>query len=308
MIVITVVSPLVVYYTDENGNQVVASGKFTILAGVFSLLAIISYLLCYFMTTERVKPEEVTAGCSDEMEIPVSSLFSVLKELSADRAFLGMILSALIMLFATLMGQGLNNYLFADYFNNAKALSLFSILGLPATLILLGISTPITVRFGKKESGVACYLLAGITYLIIAVLNLKNVWLFIGVSFVAILAKQCFSMQAYALVTDVIDDHEVKTGRRDDGIIYGIYSFSRKIGQAIAGGMSGWALAAIGYDSAAIVQTESVKEGIYQISALFPAASYILCALILAFIYPLNKKRVAGNVNELERRRTKASV
>ena len=37
-------------------------------------------------------------------------------------------------------------------------------------------------------------------------------------------------------VTDVIDDMEVQTGNRDDGTIYGIYSFSRKIGQAIAGG------------------------------------------------------------------------
>ncbi|MGN0403840.1 MAG: MFS transporter, partial [Bariatricus sp.] len=124
-------------------------------------------------------------------------------------------------------------------------------------------------------------------------------------SFVAILAKQCFSMQAYALVTDVIDDREVKTGSRDDGMIYGVYSFSRKIGQAVAGGMSGWALSAIGYDSLAVAQTEAVKEGIYQISAVFPAISYILCALILAFVYPLNKRKVAENVAELERRHVK---
>lgn len=76
-----------------------------------------------------------------------------------------------------------------------------------------------------------------------------------------------------------------------------------QIGQAIAGGMSGWALAAIGYDSVAVAQTEAVKNGIYQISAIFPAISYILCALILAFIYPLNKRRVEKNVAELEKRR-----
>ncbi|MGN1140724.1 MAG: MFS transporter [Oliverpabstia sp.] len=301
MIVITVVSPLVVYYTDADGNQVVHAGKFTMLAGAFSVCAIICYLLCYFMTTERVKPEKEESIA----DVPKSSLFKVLKEVFTDRAFLGMILSALVMLFATLMGQGLNNYLFADYFNNAKALSVFSILALPATLLLLGVSTPMTVRFGKKESGVACFLIAGITYALISVLKLKNVWVFIAVSFVAILAKQCFSMQAYALVTDVIDDREVQKGTRDDGMIYGIYSFSRKIGQAIAGGMSGWALAAIGYDSVAVAQTEAVKNGIYQISAIFPAVSYILCALILAFIYPLNKKRVEKNVAELERRRQK---
>lgn len=300
MIVVTVVSPLVVYYTDADGNQVVHAGHFTALAGVFSVCAILCYLLCYFMTTERVKPEKKEAAVTDA---PKASLFTVFKEVFTDRAFLGMILSALFMLFATLVGQGLNNYLFADYFNNAKALSVFSILALPATLILLGVSTPLTVRFGKKESGTVCFLIAGVTYVVIAVMKIQNVWVFIGVSFIAILAKQCFSMQAYALVTDVIDEREVKTGSRDDGMIYGIYSFSRKIGQSIAGGMSGWALAAIGYDSAAVVQTEAVKNGIYQISAIFPAVSYLLCAAILAFIYPLGKKRVAENVRELERRK-----
>lgn len=300
-IVITVVAPLVVYYKDADGNQVVHAGRFTMLAGAFSICAIICYLLCYSMTTERVKPEKT----ENPVDVPKSSLFKVLKEVFTDRAFLGMILSALVMLFATLMGQGLNNYLFADYFNNAKALSIYSILAVPATLILLGVSTPITTRFGKKESGTVCFAIAGITYVLIAVLKLQNVWVFIGISFIAILAKQCFSMQAYALVTDVIDDREVHKGTRDDGMIYGIYSFSRKIGQAIAGGMSGWALAAIGYDSAAIVQTQAVKDGIYQISAIFPAISYILCALILGLIYPLSKKRVESNVSELERRRKK---
>lgn len=299
MIIITVVSPLVVYYTDANGNQVVHSRNFTILAGVFSLCAVLCYILCYFMTTERVREQKVELT----MDVPRASLFHVLKEVFTDRAFLGMILSALLMLFATLLGQGLNNFLFADYFQNTKALSVFSILALPATLLLMGVSTPLSVRFGKRESGAFCFAVAGLTYLVISLLNLKNVWAFIAVSFVAILARQCFSMQAYALVTDVIDDREVKTGSRDDGMIYGIYSFARKIGQALAGGMSGWALAAIGYDSAAVVQTEAVKFGIYQISALFPAFSYILCALIMIFIYPLSKKRVEENVAELSRRR-----
>ena len=299
MIAITVISPLMVYYTDENGNQAVNAEKFTLLAGIFSVCAVVSYLLCYFMTTERVKSEKVQEEFTD---MPKQSLFHILKEVFTDRAFLGMILSALVMLFATLVGQGLNNYLFADYFNNAKALSVFSILALPATFLLLGVSTPITVKFGKKESGVVCFVIAGVTYALIAILKIQNVWVFIGVSFIAILAKQCFSMQSYALVTDVIDDREVKTGSRDDGMIYGIYSFSRKLGQAVAGGMSGWALAAINYDSLAVVQTDAVKNGIYQISAIFPAVSYLLCALILGLIYPLGKKKVEENVKELERR------
>ena len=300
MIIISVVAPLVVYYTDADGNQVVHSGRLITLAGVFSVCAVLCYGLCYFMTTERVKPDKIMPNFE---KMPRQSAMKMFKIMFTDRAFLGMILSALLMLFANLMGQTLNNYLFADYFGNAKALSVFSVLALPATLLLMGIATPVSVKIGKKECGVACFALAGLTYLLIAFLHITNVWIYIGIAFIAILGRQCFSMQSYALVTDVIDHLEVKNGNRDDGMVYGVYSFSRKIGQAIAGYIGGWALAAIGYDSLAVAQTEAVKEGIYQVSAIFPAISYLLCALILAFLYPLNKKTVAENVAELDSRR-----
>ena len=53
-ILISVVAPLVVYYEDAAGNRVVDSTNFTILAGVFSVCAILCYLLCYWLCTERV--------------------------------------------------------------------------------------------------------------------------------------------------------------------------------------------------------------------------------------------------------------
>lgn len=42
----------------------------------------------------------------------------------------------------------------------------------------------------------------------------------------------------WAFITDVIDDQEVKTNKREDGTIYAVYSFARKLGQAFAGGRS----------------------------------------------------------------------
>lgn len=95
-------------------------------------------------------------------------------------------------------------------------------------------------------------------YFILGILHIKNVWVFVVGAFVAMLGMYFFQTQCWALVTDVIDDMEVQTGNRDDGTIYGIYSFSRKIGQAIAGGLSGWALGWIGYNELAAGQTEAV--------------------------------------------------
>ena len=39
----------------------------------------------------------------------------------------------------------------------------------------------------------------------------------------------------WAFITDVIDYHQYKTGLREDGTVYGVNSFARKVGQACAG-------------------------------------------------------------------------
>ena len=265
-IMIGVVAPMLVYKTDAYGNQVVSATNISIVAGVFSVIAIVCYLLCYFLTTERV---EYVAKQTSEKQ----SVAKTLKTLLTSRSLLGMIIAAVLLLLASLMSQGVNTYLFADYFKNTKALSVFSLLMLPCIIIILGI------------------------------LHIKNVWVFVVGAFVAMLGMYFFQTQCWALVTDVIDDMEVQTGNRDDGTIYGIYSFSRKIGQAIAGGLSGWALGWIGYNELAAGQTEAVANGIYNLATFFPAAIYILCGLVLMFIFPLNKARVDANVAELKSRR-----
>mgnify|MGYP001025825526 FL=1 len=294
---ISVVAPLVIYYKDAAGNQVVNSTNFTILAGIFSLCAILCYLLCYWLCTERVVlPDKKQAAEK------LASVLASLKGIVGSRALLGVILSALLLLLASLMSQGLNNYLYADYFKNTQALSLSAVLQLPVMLILAAFSTKLAVKFGKRECGVVGMLLSGILYVVIRILHVTQVWVFIGLVFVAMIGMTFFNMQCFALVTDVIDDKEVITGKRDDGTIYGIYSFSRKIGQALAGGMGGWALALIGYEELAVAQSEQVARGIYNISTFFPGVVYLLGATVLFFIYPLSRKRVESNAAELKRR------
>ena len=65
--------------------------------------------------------------------------------------------------------------------------------------------------------------------------------------------------------------------------VYAVYSFARKLGQALAGGVVGFALAAIGYVSSTghVVQTQPVREGIYTISTLVPGLSYLGVFLVL---------------------------
>lgn len=293
---ISTVTPLIIYYTDAEGNQVVSGRNFTILAGVFSALAIVCYLICYFLTTERVKIVRKTEGSQ-------TGLGASLKGIFTSRPLLSVILAAILLLLAMLMTQGINTYLFADYFRNTRALAFFGVLNLPVVIILAVISTRISTRFGKKESAALGCLLAGLVYLITYLLHTTSLAVFITLSFIGMLGMNYFNMLIWALITDVIDDKEVKTGSRDDGTVYGFYSFARKVGQALAGGISGFALSAIGYNSLATSQTESVKAGIYGLATLFPGIIYILVGLVMMFLYPLSKKVVIENTRILKEKR-----
>lgn len=110
-----------------------------------------------------------------------------------------------------------------------------------------------------------------------------------------------FSMVTWALITDVIDYSEIKNGIREDGSVYALYSFARKLGQAASAGLTGALLSLIGY-SQSTAFTDKVKEGIFDISTLVPAAGFIVLALILWFWYPLHKKQVDENVAILRKK------
>ena len=81
------------------------------------------------------------------------------------------------------------------------------------------------------------------------------------------------------------------------------------LAKALAGGVVGFALAAIGYVSSTghVVQTQPVREGIYTISTLVPGLSYLGVFLVLLLAYPLTKKRVEENAAVLRERRGEAA-
>lgn len=296
-ILIMVVTPAVIYYENEAGDQVVDGGRFTMLAGVFSVCAIICYLICYFSVTERVKIEP--------KEGQKVSLTDTFKTIFSSRSVFSIILASILLLLASLMSQGVNNYLYADYFKNTGALSISGVITLPVMLVMAAIVGKLSSRFGKREAAAVGCLFAGAVYLVMYVMHLKNVWVFLGFYTVAMIGYYYFQMVTYAMITDVIDDKEVVSGVRDDGTVYGVYSFARKIGQALAGGLSGYAMQLIGYDSLATGQTEAVRNGIYGIATLFPGVVYLLVGIVLWFLYPLSKIVVENNVLELRSRHQK---
>lgn len=294
-LLIGIISPLIVYTTNEAGNQVVVPEKFTLLAIVFSACAVVCYFICYKFCLERVK----IAPTTQENKVSAGQLA---KGLISNKALLAIIGAALVLLLASLLAQTMNTYLFMDYFNNTKMLSLVSFISIVGMIILAALTSNIVDKFGKKEAASVSVLLTSIIYFIMYFMNITNIILFMVLMFIASLGSGFFNMVIWAFITDIIDYQEVRTGSREDGTIYAVYSFARKMGQAIAGGLGGYALVLIGYSSSATVQTQAVKEGIYSFYTLVPAVCYLVVSLILFFFYPLSKKVVEENTAELKLR------
>lgn len=299
--VIGVGLPLIAYQKNaETGKEVLVGSRVTLAAGIFSVLAILCYLLCYFLVTERVRPK-VSEDVFQE-----NSVGKMLKNAFRNRALISIIAASVVMLLAQLTMQNMANYVFPDYYGNAKAQSVSTLMMMLGMTVAALTAKPLVKRFGKAEVSVASNLFAAAVCVLMFLWHPQNVWVYVGLQMLCWLGLGVFSMVSWALITDVIDYSELKNGIREDGSVYAMYSFARKLGQALAAGMVGWLLTAIGYSEGTaqqgVKQTAEVLRGIYNISTLVPAIGFTLLALILWFWYPLHKKQVDANVAELRKK------
>lgn len=290
--IITAGVPMIAY-DKINGNEVLNGGRFTLIAGIFSVCAIICYLLCYNLTTERVK----SVPSADAMQN--NSVGQMLKNAVKNRALISIICASIFMLLAQLTMQSMANYVFPNFYKNAKAQTIATLMMGGGMLIAAFIAKPLARKFGKAEVSVASNLLAAAVCVVLLIVRPQNVWVYVALQAVCWLGLGVFSMVCWALITDVIDYSEIKNGVREDGSVYALYSFARKLGQAASSGLSGALLSMIGYSKETQFD-ESVVNGIYNISVIVPAIGFLVLALILWFWYPLHKKQVDENVAILQ--------
>jgi len=286
--------PLIIYTYDAQGNQIILGDRFLPIAICFAVLALICYGLCYSLTLERVS----ISPKSKKKTNFVSALRGIIK----NKALLAIVGAAIVLLLSLLLSSAMNMFLFMDYFKSKEAMSVAGLLQTACTLVLAPFATKITEKIGKKEASVFAVFSSSIVFFLLFLARIKNPWLFCLFLFLGNLGSGLFNLLIWAFITDVIDYQEVLTGSREDGTIYAVYSFARKIGQALAGGLGGYALTLIGYVSSTenIVQKPEVVERIYSVSTLAPAICYFFVAAILLFAYPLTRKKVNENQKKIK--------
>lgn len=298
-LLISVIVPLIIYTYDASGNQIILPYRFQVVAIIFGVLAFICYQLCYKMSVERVEIQPA--------QKKKQTIGKTLKSIILSRSLISIIAAAIVLLLSMLLAQTMNVYLFMDYFKNKGAMSLAGFLNTAITLLLAPFTKTIILKIGKKEASSAALLFASVIYFITFFARITNPWVFCIFVGLGNIGTGIFNLLIWAFITDIIDNRQVETGTRDDGTIYAFYSFARKIGQALAGGLGAWALEIIGYKAATagqtVVQTAGVVQKIYSVATFAPAICYLIVGLILVFAYPLSKKKVEENTRILNQKR-----
>ncbi|MST49427.1 MFS transporter [Mobiluncus porci] len=306
---IMAVMPMIVYSKNEAGQAILDGSKMTLGAVFCSVAAVICYLVCYFNVQERVHEGDNPA---DKKQEEKHSIGEMLKAVLTNRALGGLIAAALLLLLSSLFLLGMVGYIFLSYFNDGKLQTAGALAGLVPPLILIVLAPIMAKKWGKAEVATVAMLSAGAVFIIAWVLHIKIAWLWIVFYAVGSFCIAIFNYLVWAFITDVIDYQEVVSGYRDDATVYSVYSWARKLGQALAGGLTGWTLDWIGYDSdaakAGAAQLPEVLDKLYMLANLLPGVGFVLVGLALWFLYPLKKKIVQVNVVELESRRAQVAA
>ena len=276
------------YVKLADGRSVMSYQKILTGVIVIAALSVLGFLLTYSWSKERVETRPSPKAKGETAR--------VVKILLRSRPFMAVCVASMLFLAAQMFGQSYYTYLFNYYFN-APGLSMMPTVCqyLPVAIIMF-FAARMGNRFGRRDVCAYGMLLAGAFNLILFVMGTKNVWLYLLVCLMSGIGGAFMFLLVWALANDAIDYNEVTYGIHDEATSYAAYSFMRKLGQTVAAVLVNMALLRIGYTdnvlNAANI-TDATLSRMYADSVLIPAVLYLLVFVLLRFVYPLSKQKIA---------------
>lgn len=296
--VVTLIGQMIVYDKIKDGEETISkfnSDKALIFALILAVASTLAYFVCFRSTKERVKTPD------EKKKINVKKTYGpIFKSVP----FITVTLSG-VLISGLLQYGSFNQYLFKNYFGNSDLSIINTLCTYAPMAIMIPIMPKLVERFGKKELCVFGLVLSSGASIFNAVF-LPDVTVYFVMQALTGLGYSFLSITNWAIVTDVIDYNEYKTGDHSESAIYAVYTFSRNLGQTIAdsGGMQ--LLKSTGYGpkfvNTVTKTVGSVGHNIYKICTIVPAIVYTLI-LVLMVIYPLSKKKLEPIQAELMKRR-----
>ena len=294
----TILLPMIVYTVTgkyANGTDIKALDETKLFwcVLVLSALSVLVYFLHYKMTKERIAPQK-------HLKDKDYSAVTTIKELFRNRAFVTLSLASMLLIAFQFYYQSTYTYLFTDYYHKPGLYAFVTICTYVPMAIFIPVMNKLIRKFGKKELCAAGMAFAAVVNIVLFALRgtplALNPTVFLVFTFFSGLGQTFLVLEVWALVMDTIDYYEVRTGKREEGMAYAVFSFTRKLGQTLAGVGLNALLAFIAYDGELSKQgvglSDTVLAKLYDISTLVPAIMLALMAVILFAGYDLSKRKL----------------
>lgn len=285
LITSVIVMPLIVQFENPKIG-------YPVVMGIMALVGIIGFYICFRNTKERVVIKE-----PPKEKLSFKSIFGTFV---VNRPLLTIVLMTIFSISAYNIKSALLIY-FAQYnLGNVTLVANMSFFIIGASFLGVIWMPKLVKRFGKKNTAIIGFAIC-IAADLLNFFMPTNIYSFTILSAIAFIGISIPNGITWALVSDVIDYGEWKTGSRKEATTYSLFNFSRKLAQALAGFMSGIGLSLIGY-MPNVDQTAGTLLGIKAMLTLYPAIALSIAILIIFFLYKLTDKRHAEIITELEHR------
>lgn len=281
---------------EETGEQVqnLLGERVFMVALLMGVLGFIAFMFMIKKITIRVDEKKVKTNENEKFNV-IKAFGNFMK----NRPAVGATLAAMGMFLGMQSATTATSIMFAIYFGKAELSGVVMLVGFLPMFLFMPFIKKIVAKWGKKEASVAgtfVSLFGGVLMFIFPVISDKNLALVVYVLALTIygLGMGIYTCVSWALMADAIDYNEWKTGMREEGTVYSLHSFFRKLAQGIGPSLGLVLATALGYDAAlGAAQLPEVASNM----RLLTAGAYFVSGLIqlisFAFIYNLDKKTLA---------------
>ncbi|MFB5675092.1 glycoside-pentoside-hexuronide (GPH):cation symporter [Paenibacillus terreus] len=277
--------PLVAYF--GAGDQ--QKGFFYTMT-LFSLAALILFLITFFNTRERVQ------SVSGNESIPVKE---GLKAIRGNFPWIGVSLFGITYYTMYIMKLSAGIYYMTYYINKPDIISTVNTLAMSSLIGILAIPF-LTKKYSKKALVITGIAINIVGQFIIYMAG-ANVSLIIAGTIIGSIGMGFPAGLLFVLKADTVDYGEWKSGVRAPGILMSASGIANKLGSGLGAAIPVWLLAAGGY----IANQQQTSAALQMISLSYiwlPIILGVVAILIMAFVYKWEKPHDAI-VSELEARR-----
>ena len=286
-IVASLAIPMVKFFgrgDDARGYQ------FTM--GILSALSVIFFIVAFFATKERIQPNPQQK----------TSLRQDLSDLFQNRPWVVLFLATLFYFAAIVIRGNVMLPYFRFVAGNVDLFSWFNGFGLVSLLVGVALSTAVSIRVGKRQLFIGSMFLSGVFTMALFVIPPSAT---VAIVVTEVLRQFSYGLSGpiiWAMMGDVADYGEWKTGRRASGTVTAAVVFALWAGLALGGAIAGWLFSLYGFVSEAQVQTAHAQNGILLTASIYAGLAFFAVAACLLF-YPISREENQKIADALSERR-----